>query len=512
MEKMNNNIPWTPNPYGGYYPYPYGRVVQPPPVREKTIFPAGKNELLFGLFAIIFGLLLCNFTLFGGFNVGFSITAILCIYVSVGYLVASGCRPSAYSWTLLTLCVIIAAGFARSDDGFVKFVMFLFLVVSYNLGLCLLAGQNRSNPSGITSLGDVPLSLFMGFGQMAPAFRGVGRTIRSGGPAIKKSGAVLLGLAVTIPLMCILIPLLMSADAAFEGLIRLLPDFELNEVFATIIFGGGAACVLYTRGAALRHKPKKVCVEKKPMKGISHLTVNTVLGAVCLVYLVYLVGQLAYFTGAFAGILPKSFTMAEYARRGFFEMAWLCAIDLIVMALAIGLTAKKDGKAPMSTRLLCLLVGLVTVFLVSTASAKMCMYIDAYGLTRLRLLTEVIMVFLAIATAVVSVWLFAPKLAYMKVLLIVAMVIGAAVIWVDVDTVVARYNVSAYQSGKLETIDLDYLSGLGDGAIPQIAKLTDSENPWVAQQAQEIMNRERRDDCDFRSWNYASWRAEELMK
>ena len=109
-------------------------------------------------------------------------------------------------------------------------------------------------------------------------------------------------------------------------------------------------------------------------------------------------------------------------------------------------------------------------------------------------------------------WLFAPKLAYMKVLLIVAMVIGAAVIWVDVDTVVASYNVSAYQSGKLETIDLDYLSGLGDGAIPQIAKLTDSDNPWVAQQAQEIMNRERRDDCDFRSWNYASWRAEELMK
>ena len=122
------------------------------------------------------------------------------------------------------------------------------------------------------------------------------------------------------------------------------------------------------------------------------------------------------------------------------------------------------------------------------------------------------MVFLTSATLVVSVWLFAPKLAYMKVLLIVAMVIGAAVIWVDVDTVVARYNVSAYQSGKLETIDLDYLSGLGDGAIPQIAKLTDSENPWVAQQAQEIMNRERRDDCDFRSWNYASWRAEELMK
>ena len=512
MEKMNDNIPWTPYPYGGaYQPYYYGRVV-PPPVRGKTIFPVGKNELLFGIFVVIFSLAFCNFTLFGGLNVGFAITAILCICSSAGYLVASGCRLTAYSGTLLTLSVIVAAGFARTDDIFVKFVMLLFLIISCNLGLCLLAGQNGYGSVGITSLIDVPLTLFLGFGQMAPAFRGMGRTIRSGGPAVKKGGAVLLGLAVTIPLLCILIPLLMSADAAFEGLIRLIPDFNLNEAFITVIFGAGAACVLYTRATALRHKPKGVRAESKPMKGFSHLTMNTVLTAVCLVYLVYLISQLAYFTGGFAGMLPENFTMAEYARRGFFEMACLCAIDLVIMALTVGLSAQKDGRAALSTRLLCLLIGLVTVFLVATASAKMFMYIEAYGLTRLRVLTEVIMVFLAIATVVVSVWLFAPKLAYMKVLLIVALIIGAVVIWVDVDTVVASYNVSAYQSGKLETIDLDYLSGLGDGAIPQISKLTGDSNSWVARQAQDILNREQRIVRDFRSWNYASWCAENLMK
>ncbi len=513
MEKMNNNTAWKSNPYGGFYPpYPYGWVVQPPPVREKTIFSTGKNELIFGIFIVVFGFILGNFTLFGGFNVGFAIAAILCICGAAGYLVASGCRPTAYSLTLLTLSVMITAGFARSDDSFVKFVMFIFLVISCNLALCLLAGQNRSGPAGITSLVDVPLTLFMGFGQMAPAFRGVGHTIRSGGPTIKKSGSVLLGLVVTIPLLCILIPLLMSADAAFEGLIRLIPDFNLNEVIITAVFGGGAACVLYTRATALRHRPKTVRAESRPLQGFSYLTVNTVLAAVCVVYLVYLISQLAYFIGGFAGMLPEDFTMAEYARRGFFEMACLCAIDLVIMALAIGLSAKKDDKVAWSTRFLCLLIGVMTMFLVAAASAKMLMYIEAYGLTRLRLLTEVIIVFLAIATVVVSAWLFAPKLAYMKVLLIVAMVIGASVIWVDVDTVVASYNVSAYQSGSLETIDLDYLSELGDGAIPQIAKLTDATNPWVAQQAQEIMNRERHNPGDFRSWNYASWCAEELMK
>ena len=76
------------------------------------------------------------------------------------------------------------------------------------------------------------------------------------------------------------------------------------------------------------------------------------------------------------------------------------------------------------------------------------------GLTRLRLLTEVIMVFLAITTVLVAVWLFVPKMPYMKVVLLTALIIGAVVLWADVDTVVARYNVQAYQTKKLETVDV----------------------------------------------------------
>jgi hypothetical protein len=257
---------------------------------------------------------------------------------------------------------------------------------------------------------------------------------------------------------------------------------------------------------ALVHKPKPNAAAIKT-KTVSSLTVNTVLSSVCLVYLVYLLSQLAYFIGGFSGILPEGFTAAEYARRGFFEMAMLCFIDLGIIAFCVGLVAKKDGKAPLSTRLLCLFIGLVTIFLVITASAKMGLYISFYGLTRLRVLTELIMVFLGVTTGLVCLWLFAPKVPYMKVILLVALSMGAVTLWADVDTVVAAYNVSAYQSGSLATVDVDYLGTLGDGAVPYISQLTTDSYINVASRAKEILAHRNTVTGDFRSWNYTSWLA-----
>lgn len=503
MEHTNQN----PQQPVQYYYYTHTPAPQTPP------FPTGKRELIFGLFGVIFSLLLCNFTLFGGFNLGFALAAIGCILCTAAYLYAGGFRLDGYSAALLVLSIVICAGFARADDGFVKFVLVNFVLLSVNLALCLMAGQNRRNPAGFTSLADPFRAAFMlGIGEMSPAFRGLAALFREGGPAVKKSGAVLIGLAVALPVLCVMIPLLMSADAAFSGLVGLLPDLDIGELVATVIFGAGAFCILYTQGTALRHKPKAEAAQPGTRRTVSHLTVNTVLGAVCALYVVYLFSQLAYFVGGFSGILPEEFTLAQYARRGFFEMAWLCAIDLGIIALAVGLVTKREGKAPLATRLLCLFIGLVTVFFVVTASAKMGMYIGSYGLTRLRVLTEVIMVFLGVATVMVCLWLFLPKLPYMKAILLIALTMGAVTLWADVDTVVAAYNVSAYQSGALDSVDVYYLGTLGDGAIPYIAELTKDADPSTAASARKIILNHRSDYSDVRSWNFADWYATDLIR
>ena len=481
------------------------------PITTFYTFPTGKRELRFGLLALLCSLALANSVLFAGFHLGYAIAQTLCILASALYLWRCGRKPGFYSGMLLILSLVITAGFARSDDSFVKFVMVCFLFVSVNLGLGLQAGRNRRNPAGFSSLADAPGIFFrLGFGKLPESFRGLGDAFRSSGTAGKKTGAVLVGLLLSVPLLVVVIFLLISADAAFAGLMGKLPSVDVGQIILTLLMGTGTACVLYTRCIALRHEspdPKLATARK----GIHPLTVNTALAMICVVYLVYLFSQLAYFAGGLSGILPQGYTMAEYARRGFFEMGWLCAINLGLMALAVGLVQKEE-KTPLSTKVFCLFIGLITLFFVVTASAKMAMYISSYGLTRLRVLTEVIMVFLGLATLLVCIWLFVPKMPYMKVVLLTALVLGAVVLWADVDTVVARYNVQAYQSGALEQIDVSYLTTLSAGAVPYIAELAEGGN----RAAQAFMEQDRSvrywDPLwhDLRSWNWADYLAGQL--
>lgn len=484
-----------------------------PPVPEQRAFPVEKKDLLFLLFIGISSLAMCNFILYG-FNLGYAIAACGCILSSALYLHARGMKGNWYSRAVLGLCLIIAAAFGRSDDSFVKFVMFCFLMVGINLGLCLTAGQNLYAPGSFSSLADACRTFFpIAFGELPASFRGLKAAFQRSGTVGKKTAAILAGAAIAVPVLAIMIPLLISADAAFDGLISLLPAFELYETFFTAAFGSGLACLLFSRGIALAHREKRDTAADFSQGKISKLTVNTVLIAVCLLYFVYLLSQLAYFVNGFAGILPEGFTAAEYARRGFFEMAWLCAINLALITLSIGLV-NKTGLAPKSTRLLCLFIGCVTLFFVVAACAKMVLYIDLYGLTRLRVLTMVIMAFLAVTTILVSVWLFIPKLQYMKAVMLIALAMGAAVIWWDVDTVVARYNVDAYLSGRLQTVDIFYLNSLGDGAVAYIEQLSfDAPDENIREAAASILESRRYDEPeDFREWNYTTWYAGITMK
>lgn len=490
---MEDNQALTPNP-------------QPAP-----FFPTGKRELVFGVLILFAGWALCNSVLFTNLDLGFALFSTLTILCSTLYLCISGHKLTGYTGSLLLLSLVICGSFARSDDGFVKFVMFCFLIISTNLALTALCGQNRRSVAGISSLLDVPRTIFrLGFGKLPQSLRGIHHSLHSSGAAGKKGGAVALGLAIAVPLLAIVISLLIRADAAFDALLQQLPDWNLAEIIVSMLLGSGLALFLYVRGTALHHTPQPLPA-KKAKRGIPVPTVNTVLIAVSVVYIVYLVSQLAYFSGGFSGILPKEYTLAEYARRGFFELAWLCAINLCILTLAVGLV-KKENVAPLLTRLICLFIGIVTLFLAVSASAKMFLYIGSYGLTRLRVLTQVIIFFLGVTTIFVCIWLFVPKMHYMKFILLTALIIGAAVAWADVDTVVTRYNVHAYQNGTLESIDVWYLNELGDGAVPYIALLQNDADPNVAEAARDILSHTYHDAAsDFRHWNYVSHIAKDYF-
>lgn len=478
-------------------------------------YPVDQKDMILALGAILCALFMVNVVFFGGFHLGFAVVSLALIGLAAIYLRVAGRRCGVYSTVLLILSGVIAAGYARSDDGFVKFVLLGFLFVGVSQALGIQSGQNRKLPGRFSTLLDSFRTVFgYGFGRWSYAISGLVKGIQSSGTVGKKTGGVVLGLLIAVPVLAVVVALLISADAAFAGLIEQLPEFRFGEAVVTVLFGSFLAMILVSYLLTMRHRAA-VAATQPQRKGFGGLTINTVLAALSLVYVVYLLSQLAYFVGGFSGILPEGYTMAEYARRGFFEMAVLCGINLAVMAVSMALVAK-NPKAPLMTRLLCLFIGLVTLFFVASASAKMALYIQSYGLTRLRLLTEVIMLFLGVSTIVVCIWVFEPRLPYMKAVIVTALLFGALVIWGDVDTVVAHYNVTAYQQGVLKTVDVPYLQELNASSIPYLQALTEDSDPIVAQQAAYAvaLEKERNPSFweDFRDWNLADWMAEKLLQ
>lgn len=458
-------------------------------------FPMGKREAFYAVFLFFINLLLWDSLLYGGgFNLGFSLGILGILGTTAWYLKSSGARFGGYNRSLLILTAVIAAGYARSGDETLKVLLLPPMTLGASLAFLLAAGQNRRDPGTLGTLLDSFRGIFpLGFGSMGPAVRGM----RMPGSAEKKQvGPALLGLLLAVPVVGVLIFLLTRADAAFAAIFAHFPKIQLPEPILDLIFGAFFGLLFYAHGLGLKNRqpPEPAPVHPSPLKS---LTVNILLGAACAVYAVFFLSQFAYLSGGFAGILPEGFTAAEYARRGFFEMAWLGALNLCLMVLAL-----KPGDRV--TKWLSLALGAVTVVLCTLAAAKMVLYITRFGLTRLRVITMAFMVFLGAAAVFVSIRLFRKNFGYMKGAVLAALILGAALLWADVDRVVADYNVRAYESGSLETIDLEHLGTLGDGALPALKRLSQTQDKAVAREAGELL-RERLESrepiADFRFWN-----------
>jgi len=84
------------------------------------------------------------------------------------------------------------------------------------------------------------------------------------------------------------------------------------------------------------------------------------------------------------------------------------------------------------------------------------------------------------------------------------------VLWADVDTVVAAYNVSAYQAGTLKSVDVEYLTTLSSGAVPYIAELAEAGHPDAVFYMKSV-DISLPETYDLRNWNWASWVAQEIL-
>ena len=167
--------------------------------------------------------------------------------------------------------------------------------------------------------------------------------------------------------------------------------FPVGAFFYGMTVAGHAA-LKETPRPALQHYTEGLA----PLRRVSARLLCGVLAAFAVLYLVFFGVQGGYLFGAFAGRLPEGFTVANYARQGFFE---LCRVMLLNFLLLVGADAVARTPLRQHTGLRAggavLLVQ--SLLLWATAASKLGLYIFTFGFTAKRLQAAWALLVLAVA-------------------------------------------------------------------------------------------------------------------
>ena len=260
---------------------------------------------------------------------------------------------------------------------------------------------------------------------------------------------------------------------------RFIKDIGLDTVVEHIVSAClGIPVAMYVYGLLVSSKDRKcantpnaencrVAGEKTKIAPVA--TVLAAVIPISLIYIIFFISQWKYYVSGFVGALPSETSYADYARSGFFQLTAVAFINFVIIAL-VGLLMKRDGKgAKIVQKTVSVILSLMTLVLISTAAAKMIMYIDVYGLTPKRVYASWFICVLAVLFLLVIIKQFAQKLRLVTVSALVVTVMFAGLAFSNIDGIIARYNVERYMNGSLSEIDVVALIDCGDSAVPALA-------------------------------------------
>lgn len=284
----------------------------------------------------------------------------------------------------------------------------------------------------------------------------------------------LLGLVAAIPMTILVVNLLMRSDSAFEGMMNgiagMLPSFS-GTLVAEIIFAVPIGFFLFGAMFSM-NKPAMNYREGAPdYRVIPPALSYAAVTPICVFYLLYFFSQFSYFTAAFGGTLPSGFSLSEYARRGFFELCFIAVINLFVIMTIQAFTRRgENDRRTVPLRVYTIVLSGFSLLLIASAVSKMIMYISRMGMTRLRIYTTWFMAVLAAAFILIIIWQFR-GFKFWRAMFAAFAVLMVVLCFGNFDGVIARYNISAYESGALETLDVSVLQyDLSTAAIAPAAE------------------------------------------
>lgn len=417
---------------------------------------------------------------------------------------------AAVAWSLVATAAATATVFREADIAIT--VMMFTLLVSASMVVLRAAGARLWNTAPVDHvIGLAMLPVRAAFG-IVPVLSDIELPEQS---SRRRFAAVGRGALLATPLLFVFGALFASADAGFDRYVGQLAAF-VSEEFANhlalvLVFGWIAAGLLSalapTRVLALLTKVKP------PRVGREETAV--VMGLLSLLFIAFVALQVGYLFGGRATIEATSgLTLAEYARRGFFELVVVAFFTLAVLLLGDATTSARRVFRPLAA----VLVACVLVILASAAQ-RLALYLGEFGLTDDRVLAAAVMAWLAIVLVLFAATVLRERpRVFASGALVSGIAIAFALVLINPAALVARVNLDRTGSPEAET-DAVYLSRLGADAVPVlVARIDELPVDGRCVVAEALLGRwdaahapERGLD-DWRTWNASHARARDAVR
>lgn len=325
--------------------------------------------------------------------------------------------------------------------------------------------------------------------------------------AATRATSVGVGLVLALPAVLVFGSLFASADPTFGAAVSSLISVDLRPLASHVFVAGVLSWAIAGYLWALARPPRAFPIPC-PRLGLPWLTVLTALGAVALVFTVFVATQAGSLFRGEAFIREQTgLTYAEYARRGFFQMIMASALSLpLVYAAPFTIAKVTDERESTSLTSLMALQLALTVLVLASGLWRMGLYVRAYGLTEDRLYGTAVMLWIGAAIAVLARTALRGRpagAAFGSV--IAAVVLLAGLNLANPQALIARYNLA--HPGR-RGADVEHLAQLGGDAVPVLVSRFDEVAPdRRCPLARALVRRHAPLRRDWRGWSLARSRA-----
>ncbi|MFE9881302.1 DUF4153 domain-containing protein [Streptomyces sp. NPDC005784] len=379
---------------------------------------------------------------------------------------------------------------------------FLAVVTAIALGSLALNG-GRTWPAVLLGPIGVFNSLVTG-----PVWGWRGLRERFGG-ARRSVGVGLRALVVSAVLLLVFGALFAGADAAFADLLGdLVPDTSVSGGpwrVVLLVFGlVGALTVAHTAAAPVRWD-RVVVPAGRPRNRVEWALPLIVL---TLLFAAFNAVQLAVLFGGYRAVLKNTGqSYAQYARQGFWQLLVVTLLTLLVVVFALRWAPRDDASDRKLVRgVLGTLCGLALV-VVASAVRRMDMYVEAFGLTRLRVSVLAVELWLGVVIVLImaaGVWgaRWLPRA--------VAASAAAGVLafgLMSPDSLIAERNVQRYEDTG--DFDLLYARDLSADAVPALDKLKEPMRSCVLKSIADDLGK---DDTPWYATSWGEARARDILR